>query len=111
MGSVPARLVADPVHHRRRRSARVVEVRDAIGEARAQVQQGRGGLARHARVAIGCPRAHPLEEPKDGTDAPHLVESRHEGKLGGARVREAELDSRRGGGLHEAERAIHSLLL
>jgi hypothetical protein len=50
---VVAGVVADDVDDRRAGALRVVHVGQAVGKARAEVQQRGRGLVRHARVAVG----------------------------------------------------------
>ena len=66
---VPGGVVADPVHHGRARAPRVVQVREAVGEAGAEVEQGRGGAFGHARIAIGRAGADALEQAEHRTHA------------------------------------------
>ena len=106
-GEVPARVVADEVHDRGARPPRVVEVREAVGEPRAEMEQRQGRAPRHAPVAVGGAGADALEEPEDRPQAGHPVERGHQGHLGGPGVGEAELEARRPGGPEQRFGAVH----
>src|SRR5262249_24067762 len=88
-----SRVLADDVDDRHARSARVVQVRETVGEARAEVQQRACGFARHARIAVGRAGDDAFEEPEHATHAGLAVERRDEMHLGGAGIREADVDA------------------
>jgi hypothetical protein len=69
-----------------------VQVGQAVAQAAAQVQQRGGGLAGHARVAIGRAGGHAFEQRQHGAHLGHGVERRNEVHLGRARVGEAHGD-------------------
>ena len=46
------RVIPDDVHDRGRRAPGVVQIGEAIGQPRTQMQQGRGGLAGDAAIAV-----------------------------------------------------------
>jgi hypothetical protein len=71
------------------------------------MQKGRGGLIRHARVAVGRTRRNALEQPEHAPHASDPVESRNEVHLRSARVGEADLHSRVGQRLDQAFRTVH----
>jgi hypothetical protein len=107
---VPGRVVADQVHDRRVSAPRVVQVCDAIGEARAQVEQRQRRPAGHARVAVGRARADALEQAQHGPDSRHRVERGDELNLGRAGVREADLDTGLDRRLNQTFGTVHPAL-
>ena len=86
---------------------RVVQVRQAVGEARSQVQQGGGWLLQHPVVAIRGARHDAFEEAQDAAHPWDLVESRHEVHLGRAGIGETDVDTAREQRPHQAFRAVH----
>ena len=109
MGEVPTRLIPDQVDERRSSAAGVMKVGDAVGEARAQVQQGEGRLAAHSPVSVRRPGADPLEEAQDGSDLRYAVERRHQGHLGGSGIGEADLYASLCGGSQDALGSCHGV--
>ena len=105
---MPGRVVADQIHDRRAGAPGVVEVRNAVGEAGAEVQERERRAIGHARVAIGRAGADALEEAEHGADSRLAVEGGDQRQLGGAGVREADLEARRAGRPHQALRAVHA---
>ncbi len=85
----------------------VVQIGEPVGEAGAEMEQGRGRFPSHPVIAVGGPRQHPFEEPQHAAHARHLVEGGHEMHLGRARVGEADIDPSRQQGSHEALGAVH----
>ena len=85
-------VLADDVDHRAARAPRVVDVGEAVGEARPEMQQGRGGLAGHAGIAVGGTGDDALEQPEHAARPAALVERRQEMHLGGPGIGEADLD-------------------
>ena len=71
------------------RSAGVVEVRERVAEARAEVEERGCGATRDPREAVRGPGGHALEEAQDSADLMDVVEGRDEVHLRGARVHEA----------------------
>ena len=61
---VPRRMVADQIDDRRARAPRVVQIRDAVGEARPKMQQRHRRLLRHPPVAVGRPVHTPSNNPR-----------------------------------------------
>ena len=84
-------------------------LRGRVCEARAEVQQGEGGRARHAAVAVRRSGAHAFEQAEHTAQAGHCVERSHQGHLGRAGVGEADLDPRKRGGSHQALGPVHAL--
>jgi hypothetical protein len=62
-------MFADDVDDARARLLRVVQVGQAIGQARAQVQQRRRRALGHAVVAVGRAGDHTLEQAEHATHA------------------------------------------
>ena len=108
--AVVGRLVAHDVDDRRLRAAGVVQVGEAVGEARAAVQQRRRRLAGHARVAVGRAGHHALEQAEHAAHAGHAVECGDEVHLRGAGVAEAGIDAAFQQRVDEAFGAVHFAL-
>ncbi len=102
-------VVADHVDDRRARAARVVQVGEPVAEARRQVQQRRGRLARHAAIAVGGAGDDALEEGEDAAYRRHAVERRHEMHLGRAGIGEAGIDAALDQRAREAFGSVHVL--
>lgn len=85
-------LIADQIHYRGPRPARVVQVRQSVCQSRSAVQKGGGRLARDPALTIGCADGHALRPREHG---PHGrdFERADEMHLAGARIREADLDA------------------
>jgi hypothetical protein len=90
---VVRRMVADDVHHRGRRAACVVDVRDAVRVAGTAVEQRRGGPPRHPGVAVGAPGDDGLRQAEHAAHPRNPVERGHEMHLGRAGIREAMVDA------------------
>jgi hypothetical protein len=84
-------MVADHVDDRGVRAARVVQVRQPVGHAWAQVQQRRGRPVGHAAVAVRRAGHHTLEQGEHSAHLRHGVEACHEVHLRGAWVGEADI--------------------
>ena len=91
-----------------RRLVRVVDVRERVAEAGAEVQQRRGGDAGHARVAVGGRGRHALEQGQHAAHLGHAVHRRHEVHLRGARVGEADAHAGRRQRAQHALGAVHA---
>jgi hypothetical protein len=100
-------VVADDVHDRRRRPARVVEVGEPVGEARSEVQQRRRRALGHAGVAVGHAGHHALEQPEHRPHPVDPIDRRHEVHLRRAGIREAHLDATRDERAQEALGPVH----
>ena len=88
--AVPGRMLAHNAHHRRVRLLCVVEIAEAVGQPRAEVQQCGRRLPEHPRIAIRRPGADSLEQAKDAPQPGHAVQSRDELHLRRARIGETE---------------------
>jgi hypothetical protein len=102
-------VVAHDVEHGHAALARVVQVGQAVAQAAAQVQQCGGGLACHARVAVGRARGHALEQRQHGAHLGFAVERGDKVHLARARVGEADVDACIDQGLHQGLCAVHRL--
>jgi len=100
-------VITDQVDQRCASAARVVQVGNAVSQAGAEVQQGGRRFARHAGVAIGSSRAHPLEQTEYRPHSRDGVDSLHHVHLGRARVREATLHAFIEQRSDQAFRAVH----
>jgi hypothetical protein len=72
------------------------------------MQQGRGGLARHAGIAVGRARHHAFEQAQHAAHARFTVQRRHEMHLGGAGIAETDFDAAVGKGMDQGFRAVHA---
>ncbi len=100
---VPRGVIADHVDDRRVGATGVVQVGNAVGEARAEVGQGHGRLAGDASVTVGGAGTHALEQRQYGFERQRrvLCNGRHQGNLGGSRVGKAVFDSAGSSGLDQ----------
>ena len=73
-----ARLIADDVDDRRPGAAGVVEIRQAVRQAGAAMEQSDGGSAGHSAIAVRGARRHALEQTKHAVHAGYAVERRNE---------------------------------
>ena len=104
---VIGRVIADDINERRLGAARVVEVRQTIGEARPEMQQRAGRLVGHAAIAIRHAGDRAFEEAQDGAHTIDLVQRGDEMHFRGAGIGEADLDIGGDQRAHEAFGAIH----
>ena len=65
------RVLPDEIDDWHLGTLRIVQVRDAIAEAGAEVKQRASGFLRHTRVAVGGSRCYALEEAEH---APYLAD-------------------------------------
>jgi len=100
-------LVADDVDDRRLRAACVVQVGQAIGQARTAMEQRGCRLVGHARVAVGRTGDHTFEQAQHAAHAGNPVQCGHKMHLAGARVGEACIDAAGQQRLDQAFRAVH----
>ena len=107
---VIGRMIADDVDHARGRLVGVVDVGEPVGEARPEMQQGRGRVVGHAVIAVGGAGHDALEQPQDAAHAVDPVERRDKMHLRGAGVREAHIDAAADQGPHQAFRAVHPII-
>jgi hypothetical protein len=99
-------VVADDVDDRHLALARVVQVRKAVAEAAAEVQQRRRRLPGHPRVAVGGAGRDAFEQRQHRAHARLVVERGDEVHLAGAGVGEADLDAGVGEGLDQGLGAV-----
>ena len=107
---VIGRLVADDVDDRGRGAAGVVQIGQAVGEAGTAVQQRRGGLAGHPRVAVGGAGHHAFEQAEHAVHAGNAVERGDEMHLRRAGVGETGVDAAFQQRMHQAFGAVHSVV-
>lgn len=104
-------VVADDVDHRRARALGVVQVGQAVAQARAQVQQRGGRLVGHARIAIGRARHHAFEQAQHAAHLRFAIQRRDEVHLGRARVGEADVHIIGQKGIAKTISAVHRVSL
>ena len=85
-----------------------MQVGEAIGEAGAEMQQRRGRLLRHARIAVGRAGRHALEQGEHAAHAVDAVERGDEMHLRGAGIGEADIDAAADQRPHQTFSAVHS---
>ena len=78
-----------------------------VGQARAEVEQHRGGPARHPGVAVGGAGRDALEQRQHAAHLGCVVERGHEVHLRGAGVGEADVDAGVDQGLEQGARTDH----
>src|SRR6185503_12026685 len=88
----------------------VVQVGGGVGEARAEMQQGRGRLVLHAVVAVGRARADALEQAEHAAHALDAIERADEMHLRRAGIGEADLDAALHQGPNQTLRTVHTVL-
>ena len=84
-------MVADDVDYRALSLAGVVQVREAVAQARPEMQKCRGRLARHACIAIGGSGYHALEQAQDRPHPGKAVKGVDEMHLGRTGIGEADV--------------------
>jgi hypothetical protein len=103
-------VIADPVDDWSTRAPRVVQVRDAVGKTRTEMQQSRGGPSRHACPPVGRAGTDALEQPEDDSQSRCTVEGHDNRHFGGARICEADLYTSVQCGVDQAEcTCVHSI--
>ncbi len=100
-------VIADHHQHRDPGASGVVQVRQAVAQTGAQMQQYGGGLPGHPGVAVGGTGCHPFEQGEDTTHLRHRVQGGDEVHLRGSRVGEAHPDTVVDQGGDECLRAVH----
>ncbi len=103
---VMAGVVADDVDDAGAGFPRIVEVGEAIGEARPQMQQCRGRRSLHAEKAIGRAGRHALEQAEHAAHR-RIVQRLQKMHFRGAGIGETELDALADQGFDEAFGAVH----
>ena len=111
IGLVVGRVGAHDVDHRRVGPPRVVEIREAVGETAAHMQQRESGLARHARISVGRAGHHVLFQAENGAHVfgpPHFVNELHLGRAG---IGETGVEPCVGEGFEQCLCSIHNHVL
>ena len=84
-------MIANQIDNRGAGSAGVVEVRDAVGEARAEMQQSEGRAIQHAAITIRSAGADTFEEAQNGADARDFVEGGNDWHFGSPWIGQAQI--------------------
>ena len=100
-------VIAHHIDDRSRRATRVVEVGEAVGEARPEVEQRRRGLAGDSAIAVGGAGRDPFEQAQDRADTRNGIERRDEMQFRGAGIGEAYFYAAIDQRLRQRLRAIH----
>ena len=104
---VIGRVLADDVDDAGMGLLGVVQVGEAIGEARPKVQQGRCRRALHAEITVGRARHHALEQAKHAAHALDPIQRRDKMHLRGTGIGEADINAARDQGPHQTFRTVH----
>ncbi|GAV33408.1 hypothetical protein ROTAS13_01063 [Roseomonas sp. TAS13] len=107
IGAVIGRLVAHDIDDAAAGAAGVVQVAESVREAGAAMQQGAGGLPRHAPIAVRHAGHDILLQSQNAAHAGDLVQCRHEMHLAGARIGEACVHARLEQRMDKAMGTIH----
>jgi hypothetical protein len=102
-------VLADYVHHRHVCPARIVQVRQAVSETRAEMQKSTRRFFSHACVAIRRSRNYSLKEANNTVNFRHVIECGHEMNLGSAGIRETRINTSGCQGANQTFRTIHLL--
>ena len=105
--AVIGRVIAHDVDQRGRGLHGVVDVRQPVGEAGAEMEQRRRRLLGHARIAVGSAGRHALEQREHAAHAVDAVERGDEMHLRGAGVGEADIHAAADQRPHQTFRAVH----
>jgi hypothetical protein len=90
---VVRRVITDDVHDGRLGTHRIVQIRQAVGQPRAQVQQCARGTVKHPGITISGARGCPLEESENTAHAVDAVQRVDKMHLRGPRIGETHLDA------------------
>jgi len=104
---VPCRLIADDVDDGAARAARVVQIRQPIGQAGTTVQERACRAAGDAVVAVGHAGDDVFVKAEHTVHAGDAIERRDEMHLARAGVRETGIHTRRKQRVHQTLGAIH----
>jgi hypothetical protein len=104
-------MVTDHIDDRGVCAARIVQVRQSVGQARTQVQQGGRRSFGHAAIAVCGTGHHPLEKGQYSTHLGHRVEACHEVHLRRAWVGEADVHPAAHQCTDQGLRTIHGIAL
>ena len=85
-------MVAHDIYHGYMAFLRVMDIGQGIAQARTQVQQGRGGLARHAGIPVGSAAEHAFEQAQYTTHSIDLIQGSHKMHLRCTRVGKTHVD-------------------
>ena len=86
-------VLADQIDDRNARPAGVVQIRQAVGQPWAEMQQSASWFLRHPRIAVGRSTDHSFEQAEYATHFRNAVECGHDVHFGGARICEAGVDA------------------
>jgi len=111
VGTQPGRVFADEVENRRPAALCVVQIGDAVGKSRSQMQKGQRRLFSDASVTVGRARADALEKPQHRPDLGNLVERRNKVQFRRAGIGKTNFHSRSRRRLKNTFRSGHHLLL
>ncbi len=103
-------VITNHVDQRGSGPAGVVQVREAVRQARPQVQEGGRGAARHPAVAVRRTGGHALEQAEHRAEPGDRVQAGHHVHLGGAGVAEADVHPAAGQGADQRLGTVHSFL-
>ena len=105
---MPCRMLPDEAYYRCARPSGVMEVSDAVGEARPEMEQGHGGFLEHSAVAIGSSGADAFKEAQNRLDARPGIERQHYGHFCSSGIGKAYLNTGSDSGLYNKVGTVHS---
>jgi hypothetical protein len=100
-------MFANDVQDRRSCTSRVVQICQAVGKARSQMEQAHRRLGRHPAVAVGRSSRDVLVEAKDAAHTGDLIHRENQGQFRRARICETDLDAFAQCGRDECLRTVH----
>jgi len=104
---VPGRMLAYDIDHWRARPPRVVEIRDAVRQAWAQVEEGHCRRRGDSPIPVCRPCADTLEKAENRLHALDRVQCGNQGYLRGPRVSKTYVYAAGGRGLKDQFSAVH----
>jgi hypothetical protein len=103
-----ASVVANDVDKGGLGTAGIMQVGNAIAQARAKMQQGSGGATCHASITISRARANALKQAENGPHLWHVVYGGHKVHFGCAGVGKTDVDTPVSEGLDEGLGSVHN---
>ena len=100
-------MIAHDIDHGRARALGVMQVGQAIAQARPQVQQRGGGLVGHARITVGGAGHDTFEQAQHAAHVRLAIQRRHKVHLGRARIGKADVHIVGKKGIAKTVSAVH----
>ncbi len=106
-GQGPHGMLADDIQHGRVSATRVVQIREAVGEARPEMEQAHRELPRHSAIAVGGAGRDVLVKAEDASKAGNRIHRQHQRHFRGAGIGETDFDALAYSGGHQCIGTIH----